>query len=48
MRLVEPKLMDREEIAWLDAYHAKVRAGLSPLVDRETQTWLRRATRTLG
>jgi Xaa-Pro aminopeptidase len=48
MRLVEPKLMDREEIAWLDAYHARVRAALSPLVDRETRVWLRRATRRLG
>ena len=48
VRLVEWKLMEREEIAWLDAYHAKVRAALSPLVDRETRTWLRRATRRIG
>ncbi|MFZ1963985.1 MAG: aminopeptidase P family protein, partial [Roseiarcus sp.] len=48
LRLVEAKLLDNEEIAWLDAYHAKVRATLSPLVDRGTRTWLRRATRRVG
>ena len=46
--LVERKLMDKEEIAWLDAYHTMVRAALSPLVDRETRAWLRRATRRVG
>ena len=25
LSLVEPKLMDADEIAWLDAYHARVR-----------------------
>ena len=25
LALVEPKLLDREEIAWLNAYHARVR-----------------------
>ncbi len=48
VRLVERKLMDKEEIAWLDAYHAKVREVLSPLVDRETGGWLRQATRRVG
>jgi len=45
LRLVEPKLMDKEEIAWLDAYHARVREVLSPLVERETRAWLKQATR---
>jgi len=46
--LVEPKLLDKEELAWLDAYHAKVRATLSPHLDRETRSWLNKATRRLG
>jgi Xaa-Pro aminopeptidase len=46
-RLVEPKLLDGEEIAWLDAYHARVRAALSPLVDAPTRRWLKEATRRI-
>ena len=45
--LIDPKLMDAEEIAWLDAYHKRVRATLSPLVDPETRGWLKQATRGL-
>jgi Xaa-Pro aminopeptidase len=43
-RLVEPRLLAPEEIAWLDAYHAHVREALSPLVDRETASWLAAVT----
>src|SRR5215472_1769276 len=42
-RLVEPSLLTAEEIAWLDAYHARVRDALTPLVDEPTRTWLRGA-----
>ena len=48
LRLVEPKLLEREEIAWLDAYHARVRQEIGPLVDRETRGWLKEATRRVG
>jgi Xaa-Pro aminopeptidase len=48
LRLVEKKLMSRDEIAWLDAYHAETRAKLSPLVDPPTRQWLRAATRRIG
>ncbi|MGD1037013.1 MAG: aminopeptidase P family protein [Roseiarcus sp.] len=48
LRLVEPKLLDKEEIAWLDAYHARVREAIGPLVDRETRAWLKQATRRVG
>ena len=48
LRLVEPKLLDAQEIAWLDAYHRDVRAKLSPLVDAPTRRWLREATRRVG
>jgi len=48
LSLVEPKLMDAEEIAWLDAYHARVRKTLSPMVDPPTRRWLTQATRRLA
>src|SRR5262249_16818364 len=40
-RLIEPALMTREEIAWLDAYHARVRDVLASLVDAATRGWLK-------
>jgi Xaa-Pro aminopeptidase len=46
--LVEPALMSRQEIGWLDAYHARVRETLTPLVDPETGRWLAEATRPLA
>ena len=46
--LVAPELMSADEIAWLDAYHAWVRAELSPLVDSDTAAWLDAATQPLG
>ena len=48
LSLVEPKLMDADEIAWLDEYHARVRKTLSPRVDASTRAWLAKATRRLG
>jgi Xaa-Pro aminopeptidase len=46
--LVEPALLDAGETAWLDAYHARVRGELAPLVDAETAAWLDTATRPLA
>jgi Xaa-Pro aminopeptidase len=46
--LIDSGLMSVEEIAWLDAYHQRVRATLGPLVDDETRGWLEDATRPLG
>jgi Xaa-Pro aminopeptidase len=48
LSLVEPALMTADEIAWLDAYHARVRQSLSPLLDGETAAWLAQATRPLA
>jgi Xaa-Pro aminopeptidase len=42
--LVARDLLDRHEAAWLDAYHARVRATVGPLVDAETGAWLEQAT----
>ena len=47
LRLVERKLMEPDEIKWLDAYHARVRKTLSPLVDPATRRWLADATHRL-
>ncbi len=46
-RIVDPALMAADEIAWLDAYHARVRETLSPLVDGDTREWLIAATAPL-
>ena len=46
-RLIEPALMTADEIAWLDAYHARVADTLMPLVASDTKNWLEAATRPL-
>ena len=46
--LIDVPLLTREEIAWIDAYHARVRETLSPLVDDKTRAWLEAATRPLS
>src|SRR5690242_9699474 len=47
-RLVAPAALTADEIAWLDAYHARVRDELSPLLDDATRGWLVRATAPLA
>jgi Xaa-Pro aminopeptidase len=42
--LVARDLLDRDEAAWFDAYHARVRATIGPLIDAETAAWLEQAT----
>ena len=42
--LVEASLLDEDEIAWLDAYHTRVRETLTPLVDPDTAHWLAEVT----
>jgi Xaa-Pro aminopeptidase len=46
-RLIVPELLNGEERAWLDHYHARVRADLIDLVGPETAEWLIRATAPL-
>jgi len=45
--LIEAGLLSGSEIAWLDAYHARVRAEIAPLIDAEAAAWLDRATRPI-
>ncbi|HRM73299.1 MAG TPA: aminopeptidase P family protein [Paracoccus sp. (in: a-proteobacteria)] len=47
-RLIEPGLLSTEEIAWLDAYHARVWDEIAPLVSDQVRDWLFLATRPLG
>jgi Xaa-Pro aminopeptidase len=46
--LIEPSLLDDEEIDWLDDYHAHVRDTLTPLVDSDTAQWLAEATQPIA
>ena len=47
-RLILAELLDPVEIEWLDAYHARVREELSPLLgDEPARAWLETATRPL-
>ncbi len=39
-RLIDADLLDRAERDWLDAYHARVRDELAPLLDTPTAEWL--------
>lgn len=41
-RALEPHLLNPEERAWLDDYHATVRAALAPLLDDADLAWLER------
>ena len=45
--LVDVSLLTEDERAWLNAYHAKTRAIVSPFCDDETKSWLDKATRAL-
>ena len=47
-RLVDTALMTAEELAWLDAYHARVRARLAGELAGEDRAWLEAATAPLG
>jgi Xaa-Pro aminopeptidase len=46
-RLIEASLLQADEIAWIDAYHARVLDTIGPLVDGETRAWLEAATMKL-
>jgi Xaa-Pro aminopeptidase len=45
--LIEPSLMSAAELGWLNAYHARVRETVGPLVDDATRSWLAAATAPL-
>jgi Xaa-Pro aminopeptidase len=45
--LVDLAQLTEDERAWIDAYHARVRAEIAPLLDESTRAWLEAATRPL-
>jgi Xaa-Pro aminopeptidase len=42
-RLVKPHMLTRDELHWLDRYHAWVLAEIGPMLDGETLSWLEKA-----
>ena len=46
-RLIVKEMLSPDEVAWLDAYHARVAAALGPELDDEARTWLEAATAPL-
>jgi len=47
-RLIEPKQLQANELAWLNAYHARVRREIEPLLLSDDRVWLRQATAPIG
>lgn len=43
-RLIDVAMLSRDELDWLNAYHARVRAEVRPALDEATQIWLDQAT----
>lgn len=46
-RLIDAAMLSRDELAWLNAYHARVRAEVGPALDEATKAWLDQATAEL-
>jgi Xaa-Pro aminopeptidase len=42
-RLIDTRLFTRDELAWLDTYHARVAKEIGPLLDGAAATWLKKA-----
>ncbi|MFK0687325.1 aminopeptidase P family protein [Mesorhizobium sp. IMUNJ 23033] len=46
-RLIRTDLLTRDELHWLDQYHARVLAEIGPMLDGETLAWLEKAAAPL-
>jgi hypothetical protein len=46
-KMIEPSLLSPAEIAWVDAYHARCRRTLRPLLSDDARAWLDCATAPL-
>jgi Xaa-Pro aminopeptidase len=44
---IDRSLLTSDEVAWLNAYHKRVRETITPLVDAATAKWLEGATRAI-
>ncbi len=47
-RLIDPKQLLPFELAWLNAYHARVRREIEPVLRSDDRAWLRHATAPIG
>ena len=47
-RLIDPKQFMPWELAWLNAYHTRVRREIEPLILSDDRPWLRHATAPIG
>lgn len=47
LEAIDRSLLTAEEVAWLNAYHARVRETIAPLVDKDTASWLKDVTRPI-
>jgi Xaa-Pro aminopeptidase len=47
LEAVDRSLLTADEVAWLNAYHKRVRETIAPLVDAKTAKWLEEATRAV-
>ncbi|MDA9427237.1 MULTISPECIES: aminopeptidase P family protein [Bradyrhizobium] len=46
-RLIDVAMLNRDELDWLNAYHARVRSEVRPALDEATKAWLDQATAEL-
>ncbi|UWU79234.1 aminopeptidase P family protein [Bradyrhizobium huanghuaihaiense] len=46
-RLIDAAMLNKDELDWLNAYHARVRAEVRPALDEATGAWLDQATAEL-
>ncbi|MFH2092505.1 MAG: aminopeptidase P family protein [Pseudomonadota bacterium] len=46
--LIDPAMLQDEEIVWLNAYHAQVYDKIAPGLTKEAATWLKQKTRPLA
>ena len=42
-RLIDKKMLSKDETVWLNAYHARVLKDIGPKLNRPAQQWLKRA-----
>ena len=47
LNLVEPGLLEPSETAWLNSYHARVRAAIGDELDGDARAWLEQATQAI-
>ena len=46
--LIDAAMLEKNELAWLNRYHARVAETLCPLLDNDDAGWLRRACAAIG